>query len=135
MTDVYDKKTRSYVMSRIRSKNTKPEITLKKALRKAGVVGYRSHPKMLGNPDIVFRKNRVVIFVDGEFWHGHDFRKVWRRIKDKPYWRKKIVKNMERDKLYNQQLKSQGWIVLRFWEHQINKNILECVIQIKRAIK
>src|SRR5436190_9794598 len=72
MTDFLSKKTRSRVMSRIRSKDTKPELTLRKALFEAGIRGWRCHPRTVpGKPDIAFTRWRVAIFVDGCFWHGH----------------------------------------------------------------
>ena len=108
MPDVYDKKTRSRVMSRIRAKDTKAEIALRKALWREGVRGYRVHYKLPGKPDIVFTKKKVVVFVDGDFWHGYTW-KTLGKVPPKEYWQDKIQGNIDRDKIYNEQYRKDGW--------------------------
>ena len=95
MADRITKKQRSHIMSHIRSKNTSPELKLKKAMVKAGLRGFKMHPKMLGNPDFVFPKQKVVIFVDGCFWHGYNWKKLG-KVPPRKYWQKKILGNMKR---------------------------------------
>lgn len=123
-------------MSKIKGANTTPEILLRKDLWK-NRIRYRIHnPKLPGKPDIVIRKSKLVIFVDGEFWHGFNWKDKKRRIKsNRKYWISKIERNMKRDKRNVRQLKKQGWAVLRFWEHQIKKDLHSCVAQIQFHLK
>lgn len=108
-------------MSRIRGINTTPEIRLRKALYKAGLRGYRIHYKLLGKPDIIFISKRLVIFVDGDFWHGYLWNKK-KKVPPKVYWQEKINGNIIRDAKNNTLLRKQGWKVMRFWEHQVVKS-------------
>lgn len=120
MADVLTKKQRSFCMSRIRSKNTKPEIILRKALCEAGIRGYRLSYALLGKPDMVFPVRKVAIFLDGCFWHKCP--KCYRPPKSrKSFWIKKIAANVVRDKKVTRQLKKEGWTVLRFWTHELKK--------------
>ncbi len=125
---------RSKLMSRIRGTNTKPEKALRKALWALGV-RYRLNVKKLpGKPDIVIGKHKLAIFVDGEFWHGYDWKAKKPKIKsDAEYWVKKIEGNMARDQNNNEKLRSQGFLVLRFWEQELRKDIDGCVRQILKA--
>jgi len=122
MTDVLNKSQRSYNMSQIKSKNTTPEIKLRKALFQNGIRGYKIHYNLYGKPDIVFTKYKLVIFIDGCFWHKCPkcFIKPETRT---DFWMKKIESNKNRDKIINKKLSDEGWIVLRFWEHQIEKEL------------
>jgi len=125
MTDVFSKQKRSEIMSRIYGKNTKLEIDFLKLL--SGYLyprgyRYRKHYKgLIGKPDVVFIKQKVAIFIDGDFWHGYRFEKNRRRL-PKRYWLEKIKRNIERDKKINRELKRSGWRVLRFWEHQVKRS-------------
>lgn len=107
-------------MSQIRGKNTAPEIKLRKMLFAAGIRGYRIHYNLPGKPDVVFIKKKIAIFVDGCFWHKCpvDFQEPATR---KEFWIKKIQSNIDRDKKVNEQLKRDGWTVIRIWEHEIKK--------------
>lgn len=119
MTDIVDAATRSRMMSGIRDKNTRPEITVRQALHKAGF-RFRLHRKDLpGKPDIVLPKYHTVIFVHGCFWHGHDCRyfKVPKTRTD--FWMGKIKSNIDRDKRHVAALKSLGWHVMTVWECEI----------------
>jgi DNA mismatch endonuclease (patch repair protein) len=119
MPDVFDKKTRSRIMSKIRSKNTRPEVALRQLLRDNGYK-FSTYSKLPGTPDIVFRKARVAVFVDGEFWHGYNW--VKRGIKpSNTFWEKKLLRNIARDKCVNSELQKMGWKVIRFWETQVIK--------------
>jgi len=120
MTDVLSKEQRAYNMSKIRGKNTGPEIKLRKLLWSAGIRGYRVHYNLPGKPDIVFVKKKIVIFIDGCFWHKCpiDFQEPETR---KEFWMKKINSNVERDERNNRQLSDAGWTIIRIWEHEMRK--------------
>lgn len=122
-------------MQAIRSKNTTIEIKLRKALWSRGY-RYRIHnTKLPGKPDIVFGSKKVVVFCDSEFWHGYDWENKKHKIKSNhDYWFKKIERNMERDRIINQQLEEKGWKVLRFWGYEINKELDRCVELIENTM-
>jgi len=136
MADVHSKETRSYNMSRIRGKNTKPELLLRKALWAAGV-RFRIHDKSLpGKPDIVIKKYRLAIFVDGEFWHGYDWANSQHIIKsNRDFWLPKIESNIARDKKNDEALVAMGYTVFRFWEKDVQNNLSRCVNQVQLFIE
>lgn len=108
-------------MSAIRSKGNKTtEIALARLFRKNKAAGWKRNYRLLGKPDFVFPKNKVVVFVDGCFWHGHACLKPRDSLK-KGYWKEKIGRNKERDKLVNRSLRKEGWKVVRIWECEIEK--------------
>jgi len=121
VTDIYDPKKRSYVMSRVSGKDTKLEVLVRRALFKAGL-RYRKHIKTLpGRPDIVFHKYKTAVFVHGCFWHGHQECKAARLPKSNiTYWEQKIRDNIERDKRKTMALTQLGWKVIVIWQCEIN---------------
>jgi len=124
-------RSRSDLMKKIRSSNTIPELSLRKELWKLGYRYRLNLSKLKGKPDIVFNKFKLVVFVDGEFWHGYEWRKKKPKLKaNREYWIKKIERNIERDKENNKYLRSMGYVVLRFWEHEIKKDLVKCVNKI-----
>jgi DNA mismatch endonuclease, patch repair protein len=132
--DVLNKSQRSYNMSQIRAKNTTPEIKLRKALFRNGLRGYKIHYNLEGKPDIVFTKYKIAIFIDGCFWHKCP--KCFVEPKTRTdYWLKKIEKNKQRDKIVNKKLKNEGWFILRFWEHQIEKEVDNVLGYIQMELK
>ena len=134
MADVHTREQRSYNMSMIKGKNTKPELMLRKYLFSKGIRGYRVHYKLPGKPDIVFNKYKIAIFVDGCFWHKcpECFKKP---ATNKKFWKDKIDGNVKRDGEVNKILKREGWKVIRIWEHRIkNRDIKECYNSIKREL-
>ena len=134
--DVHDKATRSFNMSRILSRNTKPELRLRQVLWAGGLRGYRLHKKLPGKPDIVYSRAKVAIFIDGCFWHGcpkcGDGRAP---VTNTSYWDAKRLGNQERDKRRTRELRSMGWRVLRLWEHEVTKNPDRCVARIARLMR
>jgi len=128
--DVFPEKTRSKIMSSIKSKNTKIEISIRKSLWRAGIRGYRLHKRIIGNPDIVFNKKKLAIFVDGDFWHGWVLKQG--RVLPVNYWTPKILRTIKRDKKYTKQLKKEGWNVIRVWEHEVLKNTDKIINKIKK---
>lgn len=126
MSDVLTEQQRSYCMSKIKGRDTTPELTLRKALWKAGY-RYRIKNKLPGKPDIVFPGVRLTVFIDGCFWHGCPEHSTIPKTNTE-FWAVKLKRNKERDKEVNGLLMNDGWQVLRFWEHEIKKD-LEFVIR------
>ena len=130
--DIFTKKKRSEVMSKIRSRNTAPELFLRTALRE-NYMHYQ--PKdILGSPDFGSKKHKIAIFVDGDFWHGYIWKKLG-KVPPRKYWQKKIQKNIDRAKKYNKMLKKDGWKVIRLWEHEVKKNGTNCIKLLKPSYK
>ena len=127
---------RSNLMSKIKSSGTRPERLFRKALWKEGF-RYRLNDKRLpGKPDIYIPSVKLVVFIDGEFWHGYKWKTKKEKIKaNRDYWIKKIERNIERDKKNNKELRKLGYTVMRFWEHQIKNNDELCVLKVINAIK
>lgn len=125
MADKHTKEVRSMNMSRIGSKDTKPEQKVRKYLFSRGL-RYRKNVKDLpGRPDIVFPKYKTVVFVNGCFWHHHDCgRFVWPSTNEK-YWYAKINRNIERDRENKKQLESKYWNVLTIWECELKKPVAD----------
>lgn len=121
MSDVFDKESRSNIMSKVRSKgNRSTEIRLIKIFKEYGITGWRRNYPVKGHPDFVFLQQRVAIFVDGCFWHGHDCRNT--RPKDNAdYWQKKRERNIKHDLEITQYFEKRGWRVLRIWECELKK--------------
>ena len=120
--DVHDQKTRSYNMSRVKGKDTKPEEIVRKYLFSQGF-RYRKNDKRLpGKPDIVLPKYKTVIFVNGCFWHKHEGCKyfVWPKCNSE-FWKEKIESNIVRDKKQYEELKNAGWHVIIVWECELKK--------------
>ena len=127
--DTMTKDQRHRNMQSIKSKDTKPEKILCKALWHSGI-RYRKNMKALtGTPDIVITKYRIAIFVDGDFWHckNHQSNPGEQITTNTSYWKRKLARNVERDKEVNDILTDEGWLVLRFWESDIKNNLDNCV--------
>ena len=130
MTDVFSKKKRSWIMSRIRSKNTSIDRRMREMLSEAGA-RFEMYPDLFGSPDFQVGRN-VLVFCDGDFWHGYRYAEKKRPAKK--YWREKIEGNMRRDRKVSRRLRRDGWSVLRIWEHDIKKNSDKCMQKILRKI-
>ncbi len=120
-------------MSRIHSKNTNPEIKLRKLLTDKKIKGYRIHSGLTGKPDIVFTKKKIAVFIDGCFWHKckNDFVEPKTR---REFWNAKIKSNVLRDKVVNRTLRKEGWKVIRFWEHEVEKRPEHCARKLEKYI-
>ncbi len=134
-----DEKVTHKIMSAIKSKDTEPELILRRAIWKQGL-RYRVNMKNLpGKPDIVFTKAKIAVFCDGDFWHGHNWAirglgSLEEELKSySPFWREKIVGNVERDKRHNETLEKDGWLVLRFWESEIRDDANMCAKRVQEA--
>jgi len=123
---------RGRIMAAIRARNTTPELLVRKLLRSRGWVGYRCHPAGLpGKPDVVFSRWKIAIFVDGAFWHGHP---LYVREHASAYWRQKIRRNAERDRMNREDLRSLGWKTIRFWDFEVEADPLACLRKIEAAL-
>ncbi|MCG8329532.1 MAG: very short patch repair endonuclease [Chitinophagales bacterium] len=132
----YTPEQRSKLMRKIKSSDTKPEIKLRKALWNMGY-RYRKDVKSLpGKPDIAIKKYKIAIFIDGEFWHGYNWKEKKQRIqRNRAYWIPKIERNMQRDQHNTQQLQLMGYTVFRFWEQRLKKEFETCLRAVVGAIE
>lgn len=128
MPDNLTPEQRSYCMSRIKGKDTGLENRVRSELHRRGL-RFRKHVKELpGKPDIVFRKAKVAVFIDGDFWHGYRFPSWEHKVSD--FWKNKISKNRERDARNHRRLRGMGWSVIRLWQHDIEKDFEACIARI-----
>ena len=121
------------IMSSIHSQDTKPEMLIRKALFQDGF-RYRVHYRGLpGKPDVVFTRVKLAVFIDGDFWHGHnwvirDYGSFDEELKRySPFWQEKIQRNVERDRITTAALESMGWFVVRLWESDIRRDLKNCL--------
>lgn len=134
--DVLTKEQRRKNMQAIKSKETKDEILLAKALWQLGYRYRKNNKTVFGKPDLTFKKYKIAIFVDSEYFHGKDWDTEKHRIKtNTEFWWTKIQSNIKRDRLVNQYLQGQGWKVLRFWSKEIRKYLANCVVIIEKELK
>lgn len=123
-------------MQHIRATDTKPEIMLRKALWHRGIRYRKNYPGLPGTPDIVITRFRIVVFVDGDFWHarGHQDHPGEQVKSNENYWRQRLSRNVEHDREVNDALTEMGWLVLRFWETDIKHDLDACINQILEYI-
>jgi DNA mismatch endonuclease, patch repair protein len=120
-------------MSRVRTRDTAPEVALRRALWAAGVRGWRLQARDVpGRPDLVWKGRRVAVFVDGAFWHGHPDH-YWGQ--SGPFWNEKIERNRQRDKRVTAELVESGWTVLRFWDFEVLDRPEVCVAAVRDALQ
>ncbi len=133
MADNLTPEQRSYMMSRVRSTDTLPELLVRKLVHARGL-RFRKHCAWLpGRPDLVFARSRVVVFVDGDYWHGWRF-PAWKE-KLGAYWKQKIKGNRRRDRRNFHQLRRQGWLVIRIWEHEVERDPEGCIDRVEAAVR
>lgn len=124
MPDVYDKATRSAVMSKVRSKGNKStELRLIEVFHEYGITGWRRNYTVKGHPDFVFMERRIAVFVDGCFWHGHDCRNT-RPKENEDFWAAKRERNIMHDREVTAKFEQRGWTVVRIWECELKKKNL-----------
>lgn len=134
MVDVHTKAQRSHNMSRIKSRDTKPELQLRKQLWRQGFRYSLKGSRLPGRPDLVLTKYKTVIFIDGCFWHRcpEHFKAPASNVS---FWDKKIQSNVDRDARNDSALRAAGWLVLRFWEHEIEKDLARIVTDIVNTLR
>jgi DNA mismatch endonuclease Vsr len=136
MADDLTPEQRRRNMQAIRSKDTTIELRMRKALWQCGVRYRKNYKKLVGKPDIAITKYRIAVFCDSDYWHGYDWENRNQRIKsNRDYWVPKIERNMKRDREVTATLQEEGWLVLRFWEWQIRKQLDECVEEVLQSIE
>ena len=134
--DVLSPEQRRKNMQNIPQKGTKPEMLLRHALWTKGIRYRKNYDKLPGKPDIVLTRPKIAIFVDGDFWHarGHQDNPGEQVATNKEFWKKKLTRNVERDKEVDDELTEAGWLVLRFWESDIKKDLTGCIKQIEQYL-
>jgi len=131
----YTTPQRSKIMSKIKGKNTKPELTFRKALYAAGYRYRIDYKKLIGKPDIAINKYKTVIFIDGEYWHGYNWNERKPKIKtNREFWIAKIERNMQRDVEVNQELEQMGYTIFRFWESEVKKELDRCLTEVLKHL-
>lgn len=133
MADNLTPEQRSYMMSHVRSTDTTPELTVRKLAHARGLRFQKHCAWLPGRPDLVFAASKVVVFVDGDYWHGWRF-PAW-RDKLSTYWKEKIERNRTRDKRNFEKLRRAGWLVIRVWEHEVERDAGRCVGRIEAAVR
>lgn len=133
MADNLTPEQRSYAMSRVKGKDTGLERLVRSELHKRGL-RFRKHVKDLpGKPDVVFRRAKVAVFIDGDFWHGYRFPAWEHKVSD--FWKEKISKNRERDQRNFRKLRRMGWKIIRIWQHEVKNGLDACIDRIIEAVK
>lgn len=118
-------------MARVRTKDTAPEVALRRALYAAGLRGWRCHPKVTGRPDFAWIGRKVAVFVDGAFWHGHPDH-YWGQ--SGKFWDDKIGRNRTRDEKVNRELADAGWTVVRVWDFEVARDLDAAVARVTAAV-
>ncbi|TSC84808.1 MAG: DNA G/T mismatch repair endonuclease [Parcubacteria group bacterium Gr01-1014_13] len=134
MVDVHTKEQRSRNMAAIKSRNTGLEVIVFKILKNRKVYFQKHYKGITGSPDIALPRKKIAIFIDGDFWHGYNFAKLKRRL-PKKFWIQKIENNIKRDKAVRLKLKKDGWKIMRIWEHEIKKKLLQTLDKIEDFLK
>jgi DNA mismatch endonuclease, patch repair protein len=132
----YTTAERSSIMKKIKAKDTKAEVRLRLTLWHLGYRYRKNVKKLPGCPDVVFTRAKIVIFIDGEFWHGFNWIEKKASIKsNRDFWIPKIERNMQRDKQNKQVLENLGYIVIRFWEKEVKEDLNGCIQVIQKHLK
>lgn len=133
--DKLTKEQRRKNMQAVKSHGSKIEIALSKELWKRGYRYRKNDKTVFGKPDLTFKKYKLAIFVDSEFWHGKDWEiRKFDHKSNQEFWHSKIERNIERDKEVNKYLTVNGWKVLRFWGKEIQNNLITCITKIEQEI-
>ena len=119
-------------MQAIKATGSKIEIALAKALHSKGYRYRKNDKTVFGKPDLTLKKYKIAVFVDSEFWHGKNWKvRKYDHKTNTEFWHSKIERNIQRDKQVNQELKKQGWKVLRFWGNEIKNNLEKCILKVE----
>ena len=136
MADDLTPEQRRKNMQAIKSRDTSIELRLRKALWENGVRYRKNYNKLIGKPDIAITKYKIAVFCDSDYWHGYEWESRNQKIKsNRDYWVPKIERNMARDKEVTEALQRDGWLVMRFWEWQIKKQLSACIESVLQAVE
>lgn len=133
----------SLTMARVTGRDTGPELTIRRALWRRGL-RYRLHAKALpGKPDIAFPASKVAVFVDGDFWHGNQWKlrgfpslgAQFENVSNRDYWVAKVTRNVRRDAEVDRRLRELGWRVVRVWESDLRRDLEACVRRVVRQVQ
>ncbi len=134
MSDIFTPTERSRVMSRVKNRDTEPELALRRALWALGVRGWRCHRQDLpGTPDIAFGARKLAVFVDGAFWHGHPSK--YKAGQSGEFWDRKIARNIGRDREVDRELARRGWTVLRIWDFAIREDAVGAARRVESLLR
>lgn len=126
----------SFNMKQVKNKDSVIEIALRKELWNRGLRYQKNVTKIFGKPDLVFKGKKVAVFCDSEFWHGYNWEERKKDFKShQEFWIPKIERNMQRDIEVTEELRKQGWKVLRFWGNEIKKNVSGCADIIEKTVR
>lgn len=126
----------SYNMKKVKNKDSKIELTLRAELWKRGLRYRKNVNSIFGNPDIAFKKYKIAVFCDSEFWHGYNWDERKKDFKsNQEFWIPKIERNIQRDIEVNERLTKEGWKVIRFWGKEILKNVKLCADKVEAEVK
>lgn len=129
MADVFDKQKRSQIMQKVKSRGNKStEIKLISVFKENNITGWKRNYSVKGHPDFVFLKEKIAVFVDGCFWHGHDCRNTT-PADNKDYWQKKRERNISHDKEVTTNFEKRGWTVIRIWECELKKKNIDVLMK------
>lgn len=127
---------RSELMRKIHSRDTSPELALRKLLWNGGIRYRKNVARLPGSPDLAIQKYKIAVFIDGEFWHGYNWAEKRGKIKsNREYWIPKIERNIVRDTEINQKLLYMGYRIIRFWQHEIEQNPVMCYLRVVQEIE
>jgi len=134
--DRFDARTRSRVMASVKgSRNRSTEARFRAELVRQGIRGWRlNDASVIGKPDVSFPDRRVVVFLDGCFWHGCMVCGGLRPVANAAFWARKIAANKKRDSEVSRALRADGWLVIRFWGHQIKSDLLACIDRLEAQL-
>jgi len=132
MPDNLTPEQRKRAMSRVKQQDTDLEVTIRSGLHKLGYRFRKNVRTLPGKPDVVFTKEKVAVFIDGDFWHGYRFPEWEHKVSD--FWKIKINRNRARDQKNFRKLRRMGWVVIRLWQHEIRKEPAVCIQQIITAV-
>lgn len=121
-------------MQNIRSMDTIPEKRIMQELKRRKIYFAKYVLSLPGKPDIVFRRKKIAVFIDSDFWHVHHKRFIMPKSNIK-YWKEKIIRNQKRDSEVNHRLRKKGWKIIRIWEHDLKKNLGRCMDKILKSLK
>lgn len=131
--DNLTKEQRRKNMQNIRSKNTTSEKLIMRELRRRKIYFAKYVKSLYGKPDIVFRRKKIVVFIDSDFWHVHPKRFIMPKTNVK-YWKGKIERNKKRDSDVNNHFKKSGWKIIRIWEYDVKNNMGKCISRVLKAL-